>query len=128
MNRGELMPERELTKSERDSIRELVVKMCANYHYQYGCLPLETDCYMLGKWWTGAFCKYFAAAVLPLNPALEVALASEEARITHKICPVCGTAYFSTTSQAYCSDRCRIIKQREDTRQRQRKRREKQRK
>lgn len=24
-----------------------------------------SECYMLGKWWTGAYCRYFREAVLP---------------------------------------------------------------
>ena len=35
-------------------------------------------CYMLGKIWTGPMCRYFRQAVLPLDPALEQALAQEE--------------------------------------------------
>lgn len=36
-----------------------------------------SDCYMLGKCWTGAYCRYFREAVLPTNPALEAALTNE---------------------------------------------------
>ena len=116
------MPERELTKDERAGVRDLVVKMCANYHREYGCLPLETDCYMLSKWWTGAYCKYFAEAVLPLNPALQASLSGDGAPAAHKICPVCGGAYFPTTSQAYCSEACAVKGRRETYRKYNRKR------
>ena len=30
-----------------------------------------SECYMLGKCWTSAYCRYFRESVLPLNPALE---------------------------------------------------------
>ena len=65
---------RELTREEKRKIRVLVTKWCANYDKEYGCLPLDCECYMLGKCWTGALCRYFREAVLPLDPALEAAL------------------------------------------------------
>ena len=72
------MSARELTRNEKKKIRSLVTGMCANYDEETGlCLPLDTSCYMLTKCWTGAYCRYFEKAVLPLNPALEAALATE---------------------------------------------------
>ena len=56
---------RELTREEKAAIRSLVVKWCANYDRECGCLPLDCECYMLGKCWTGAYCRYFREAVLP---------------------------------------------------------------
>lgn len=47
---------------------------------------------MLGKWWTGGYCRYFQEAVLPLDPALEAALTAEGPRPDFKLCPVCGGA------------------------------------
>ena len=47
--------ERELTREEKAAIRKLVTKWCANYDKEYGCLPLDCECYMLGKCWTGAY-------------------------------------------------------------------------
>ena len=81
---------RELTREEKAAIRSLVVKWCANYDREYGCLPLECECYMFGKCWTGAYCRYFREAVLPLDPALEAALLTEGLRPDFKVCPVCG--------------------------------------
>ena len=119
-------PERELTREEKREIKNLVVGTCANYDRQYGCLPLDYGrCYMIDKCWTGAYCKYFRKAILPLNPALEASLTDSGRISSEKICPVCGAVYFPTTSQAYCSDACRIKGQREDNRKRQRKRRQK---
>ena len=40
---------RELTREEKKKIRALVVKWCANYDRECGCLPLDCECYMLGK-------------------------------------------------------------------------------
>jgi len=81
---------RELTREEKAAIRSLVVKWCANYDRECGCLPLDCECYMLGKCWTGAYCRYFREAVLPLDPALEAALLTEGPRPDFKVCPVCG--------------------------------------
>ena len=39
---------RELTTGERCSIRKLVTGHCANYDSEYGCLPLDCECPMLG--------------------------------------------------------------------------------
>ena len=68
---------RELTREEKAAIRKLVGKWCANYDREYGCLPLDCECYMFGKCWTGSYCRYFREAVLPLDPALEAALTAE---------------------------------------------------
>ena len=83
---------RELTREEKAAIRSLVVKWCANYDRGCGCLPLDCECYMLGKCWTGAYCRYFREAVLPLDPALEAALTTEGPRPDFKPCPICGGA------------------------------------
>ena len=72
---------------------------------RYGCLPLDCPCYMLGKCWTGAYCRYFRAAVLPLDPVLERSLTVE--RITEtRPCPVCGRAFLPDGRQRYCSPVC----------------------
>ena len=81
---------RELTRQEKAAIRSLVKRWCANYDKDIGCLPLDCECYMLGKCWTGAYCRYFRSAVLPLDPVLERSLTVE--RITEtRPCPVCGS-------------------------------------
>ena len=115
------MPERELTRAERADIRALVKSMCANYDYEYGCLPLDCPCYMLNKWWTGAYCKYFQNAVLPLNPALEASLMGCG---DLKPCEVCGAMFSPVGRQAYCSDSCRDQGQRRKDTARHRKRRQ----
>lgn len=96
---------RELTRLEKAAIRKLVTKWCANYDKDYGCLPLDCPCYMLGKCWTGAYCRYFRSAVLPLDPVLERSLTVE--RITEtRPCPVCGRAFLPDGRQRYCSPAC----------------------
>ena len=92
---------RELTRKEKTAIRSLVVTWCANYDREYGCLPLDSDCYMLGKCWTGSYCRYFRESVLPLDPALEASLMSEGPRPDFKICPVCGGAVAPDRRQAF---------------------------
>lgn len=61
----------ELTTAERREIRQLVVGLCTNYDSEYGCLPLDCECYMLNKWWTGSLCRYLESSMLPMNPVLE---------------------------------------------------------
>ena len=88
------MAERELNRSERAAIRKLVTELCANYDSQDKiCLPLDSSCYMLNKWWTGAYCRYFEKSVLPVDAALESAITGEDTSMRQKICPVCGKAY-----------------------------------
>lgn len=96
---------RELTRQEKTAIRKLVTKWCANYDKDYGCLPLDCPCYMLGKCWTGAYCRYFRSAVLPLDPVLERSL-TEEAVAETRPCPVCGRAFLPDGRQRYCSPAC----------------------
>ena len=95
--------ERELTRNEKAAIRKLVTGLCANYDKEYGCLPLESECYMLNKTWTGAYCKYFAEAVLPNDPALTASLSE---RGTSRPCGFCGTPFSAQGKQAYCSSVC----------------------
>ena len=99
---------RELTREEKAAIRSLVVKWCANYDRACGCLPLDCECYMLGKCWTGAYCRYFREAVLPLDPALEAALTTVGPRPDFKPCPICGGAVAPDRRQAYCSEACAL--------------------
>lgn len=115
------MSGRELTRDERAAIRKLVTKECANYDREYGCLPLDTGCYMLGKWWTGAYCKYFQSAVLPLDPALEAALtgAAPPATATRP-CAACGKPFPAQGKRAYCSPACQRAADRRKARDRMR--------
>ena len=73
---------------------------------------------MLGKCWTGAYCRYFRSAVLPLDPVLERSLTVE--RITEtRPCPVCGRAFLPDGRQRYCSPTCaRAARRNRQSRQR----------
>jgi hypothetical protein len=96
---------RELTREERRAIRKLVTELCANYDSKIGCLPLGCDCYMMGLWWTGDYCKYFRGIVLPADLLLEAGItgmAGEETRP----CAVCGGRFAAKGKQAYCSTAC----------------------
>ena len=85
---------RELTRDERKKIRGLVTGMCANYDSETGlCLPLDCPCYMMNKWWTGAYCRYFQRSVLPLNPALKVSLLEVGPAPGLRPCAVCGRPF-----------------------------------
>ena len=96
---------RELTRDERAAIRRLVTTMCANYDSAHGCLPLDDSCYMLGKCWTGAYCRYFREAVLPLDPMLEATLAGR-VEPESKRCAVCGQPFPVSGKRACCSSAC----------------------
>jgi len=96
--------ERELTRDERKAIQKLVKTECANYCREYGCLQLGDACFMLGKCWTGAYCKYFRSAVLPLDPDLYKALT--DTIIFTQPCALCGTHFVSRTNKLYCCTAC----------------------
>ena len=70
----------------------------------YGlCLPLDTGCYMLTKYWTGAYCKYFQNAVLPLDPVLEAALTGSGPAENARMCAACGKPIHAANNRAkYC--------------------------
>lgn len=120
------MDARELTRDEKKKIRSLVTWMCANYDRESGlCLPLDCACYMLHKCWTGAYCRYFREAVLPLDPELQAALTTEGISPELRACAVCGKAFWPEGRQAYCSDACKAEGNRRKSRERMRKMREK---
>ena len=97
---------RELTGKEKRAIRRLVRHMCANYDPEYGCLPLEGDCYMFGiAFNTSGLCRYFKNAILPLNPQLERIFIGGISPGT-KPCAVCGKAFPLNGRQSYCSMKC----------------------
>ena len=55
---------------------------------------------MLGKCWTGAYCRYFREAVLPLDPVLEAGLTAEGPAPETRLCPVCGSVFSRTAGRA----------------------------
>ena len=116
---------RELTRDEKKATRRLVTGMCANYDSEYGCLPLDCPCYMLGKCWTGSLCRYFREAVLPLSPLLETSITGTAAEPETRLCAVCGSLFLPEGRQAYCSEACKAEGNRRRSRERMRKKRRK---
>ncbi len=115
---------RELTRDERRVIRKLVTADCANYDSTDAlCLPLDCPCYMLGKWWTGNYCKYFRDAVLPLNPLLAAALDEDAPAPDTRPCAISGRPFMREGKQAYCSAACQSAGNRRKSRERMRKKR-----
>ena len=100
---------RELTDKEKQRIKKLVVGNCANYRKDYGCLPLECDCYMFTKHFANdKICRYFRDSVLPLDPELEAVFFDKHL----KSCKHCGKKFEYNGRKVYCSESCRKKAQR----------------
>lgn len=97
---------RELTAAERRTIRRSVLSECANYDNENGCLLLSSACFMLNKWWTDSYCRYFETSILPAYPVLEQALKGKLTANT-KPCSVCGKRFPAMGRKIYCSEKCR---------------------
>ena len=114
---------RELTGREKQRIKKLVTSLCANYDKEYGCLPLDCDCSMLGICFTNsALCRYFRKSVLPEDAGLEAVFT--QISTTH--CKQCGKPFPTDGKRVYCSQRCAEEARRKQTAARVRKYREKQ--
>jgi hypothetical protein len=108
---------RELTREELREVKRLAADMCANYggHYRE-CLLLNGACYTTyGVAYTcSALCKYFRAAVLPLNPQLEALFNGENIAEKIKLCAVCGKELFAGGNKAkYCEPCARRVHRRQ---------------
>lgn len=113
----------ELTGREKQRIKKLVTSLCANYDKEYGCLPLDCDCPMLGICFTNsALCRYFRKSVLPEDAGLEAVFT--QISTTH--CKQCGKPFPTDGKRVYCSQRCAEEARRKQTAARVRKYREKQ--
>lgn len=114
---------RELTGREKQRIKKLVTSLCANYDKEYGCLPLDCECPMLGICFTNsALCRYFRKSVLPEDTALEAVFT--QTPTTH--CKQCGKPFPTDGKRVYCSQRCAEEARRKQTAARVRKYRKKQ--
>lgn len=114
---------RELTGREKQRIKKLVTSLCANYDKEYGCLPLDCNCPMLGICFTNsALCRYFRKSVLPEDAGLEAVFT--QIPTTH--CKQCGKPFPTDGKRAYCSQCCAEEARRKQTAARVRKYREKQ--
>ena len=115
-------PIRELTEKEIRKIRKLVMRHCANYDPEYGCLPLDCECVMFGKVYCGnAMCSYFRNRVLPNDPELNAALQN----LAAKRCKQCGKPFPAKGRQMYCSESCAAAAREKQTAERVRKHRRK---
>ena len=113
---------RELTAREKQRIRKLIVSKCANYDKEYGCLPLDCDCYMFGVCYTNsAFCTRFRNALLPTDPELQAVFEPQPL----KVCKECGKHFPAQGKRVYCSESCAEAARRRQTAARVRKHREK---
>lgn len=112
---------RELTGREKQRIKKLVTSLCANYDKEYGCLPLDCNCPMLGICFTNsALCRYFRKSVLPEDAGLEAVFT--QTPTTH--CKQCGKPFPTDGKRVYCSQRCAEEARRKQTAARVRKYRE----
>ena len=103
---------REFTTGERRSIRKLVTSHCANFDSEYGCLPLDCQCPMLGICYTNStMCRYFREAVLPNDPELKAALQGQPTTR----CQLCGKPFPGSGRRVYCSDNCAEASRKEQT-------------
>ena len=80
---------------------------------------------MLDKWWTGAYCRYFVAAVLPTEPLLQAALFNEQPENV-RACAICGLDFIPDGKEVYCSAGCQDEGNRRKSRERMRKMRQNQ--
>ena len=64
LRENDLMDYEALAASTEKAVERFHTQMCIRDR-------LDSDCYMLGKCWTGSYCRYFRESVLPLAPALE---------------------------------------------------------
>ena len=114
---------RELTAREKQRIRKLIVSKCANYDKEYGCLPLDCECYMFGVCYTNsALCTRFRNALLPTDPELQAVFEPQPL----KVCKECGKRFPAQGKRVYCSENCAEAARRRQTAARVRKHREKQ--
>ena len=114
---------RELTGREKQRIKKLITSLCSNYDKEYGCLPLDCDCPMLGICFTNsALCRYFRKSVLPEDAGLEAVFT--QTPTIH--CKQCGKPFPTDGKRVYCSQRCAEEARRKQTAARVRKYREKQ--
>ena len=108
----------ELSNSEKKRIKKHVTNCCANYSKEYGCLPLETECYMFSIGFTDSkLCKYYEQAVLPTDAELLALFKG----IPTKKCRQCGKSFASVGRKVYCSERCAAEARRQQTAERVRK-------
>jgi len=94
---------RELKRNEKVKINRLVAKHCASFDEEYGCLPLDGECYMKTVGFNDSpMCKYFQQSVLPLDAEVQKIFYGGEV----EVCRYCGTVFPKNGKRQYCSDHC----------------------
>ena len=108
----------ELSIRDKKQIKKHVTNCCANYSKEYGCLPLETECYMFSVGFTNSkLCKYYEQAVMPTDAELYALFKG----IPTRICKQCGQLFAAIGKKTYCSERCAAEARRQQTAERVRK-------
>ena len=126
---SEIKERRELTAKEKELIKYSVEHFCPKYQYQHDidwktmrwrCTAFDCDCIMQTKEWTGCYCSRFEKTILPQMPELQRLLEER-----YKQCAVCES-YFAPHGRANtCSEKCHDEREREMSKLRQRKKRDK---
>ena len=110
-----------LTLAQRARCNRLIRRLCANYDGG-NCLPLDDGegCVCVQMISYSLLCRWFRAAVLPLDGALYAEII--QSRDSVKRCAVCGAAFTPKSNRAkYCPD-CAVRMRRKQESERQRKR------
>ena len=110
-----------LTPAQRARCNRLIRRLCANYDGG-NCLPLDDGegCVCVQTISYSLLCRWFRAAVLPLDGALYAEII--QSRDSVKRCAVCGAAFTPKSNRAkYCPD-CAVRMRRKQEAERQRKR------
>ena len=110
-----------LTPAQRARCNRLIRRLCANYDGG-NCLPLDDGegCVCVQMISYSLLCRWFRAAVLPLDGALYAEII--QSRDSVKRCAVCGAAFTPKSNRAkYCPD-CAVRMRRKQEAERQRKR------
>lgn len=107
-----------MTKVQHRAVKDLAVRMCANYDRPTGdCLLMDEACWQVCC--SSGLCRYFKEAVLPLDRVFYADLVKPGSL---KVC-ACGRSFVPASNRAkYCPE-CAKVKQREAATLRKRKQR-----
>ena len=104
-----------LTSGQHAKVVRQIRRKCANFDRENGyCLPLDDLCPQTLT--LSLLCRYYRAAVLPDDPALEA-----EIRKTGQRCQICGAWYSPKGRNAKYCPSCAVEQRRALDRQRKRK-------
>lgn len=113
---------RELSRREKAMIGSSVHRKCANYDSEYGCMPMDSDCYMLKIGYTNSsLCKYFEKYILPTEIELQMHL--QKTSGIAKACEICGNMFIAHKNQKFCSEACKAFAKKKGAAERKRRQR-----